>query len=545
MNSGGSTATCQTCGKAFTSAFLPDAADIARLDEILRSNAVAPETPSLQRMVSAGPIELGRYDSEIERLHKELDRLTSERHTLASYADRCRSVFAPIRRIPTELLAEIFEMCSAAVLIQLSGGTTPHEEPASLSMRHLLQLSQVSSLWHSIVINTPKLWSTILVDTCSWDECTVPPEVLLSLLQSSLNRGGNHPLTIEVISIPPHEELVLELLSRHASRWRDVFFAGADIESAKYLTAAKGNLGQLQTLDLSVNWPGVDILQVAPQLTDVTFRGEVAGVPNLPWAQIRRFVYVGEDWASQANCLSLLMRATNVETASFAMDLTAVSVEDPWQSVSSNLKSVILELADNPIHAKETVCRVLDTLTFPSLQSFSFWARTATGVAPVLPSQHFMTFADRSSFHIHLTRLQICAIITDKELLRCLSVLPQLRDLTVSDCTSPEEHTVITDALLQGLMDDTSLLVPRLNFLHLTSLLGFADSIYVDLLLTRAHGIAYFKAELWWLPARQREASSDMLNQLANLVSNRSLLFDFESGPRDRGFPFHCYQLLD
>ncbi|KAJ6577635.1 hypothetical protein B0H19DRAFT_891060, partial [Mycena capillaripes] len=55
--------------------------------------------------------ELGRYDAEIERLRNLLSGLVSERTALAAHFEACQSVFSPIRRLPVELLAEIFEMC--------------------------------------------------------------------------------------------------------------------------------------------------------------------------------------------------------------------------------------------------------------------------------------------------------------------------------------------------------------------------------------------------------------------------------------------------
>ncbi|KAJ7808530.1 hypothetical protein B0H14DRAFT_2198609, partial [Mycena olivaceomarginata] len=64
-----------------------------------------------QTMISAAQAELERYDTEITRLQTELERLTSERRALASYAEECRGLSSPIRRIPSELLAKIFDIC--------------------------------------------------------------------------------------------------------------------------------------------------------------------------------------------------------------------------------------------------------------------------------------------------------------------------------------------------------------------------------------------------------------------------------------------------
>ncbi|KAJ6537848.1 hypothetical protein B0H19DRAFT_913580, partial [Mycena capillaripes] len=72
-------------------------------------------------------VELVRYDIEIERLQNELAEIISERDALAFCAEGCRSLFSPIRRLPTELLTEIFGMCAPyeGLACQLSEYTTP------------------------------------------------------------------------------------------------------------------------------------------------------------------------------------------------------------------------------------------------------------------------------------------------------------------------------------------------------------------------------------------------------------------------------------
>ncbi|KAJ7257626.1 hypothetical protein C8J57DRAFT_1234774 [Mycena rebaudengoi] len=90
MSLGGS-AVCQACGNG--SSFLPNGGQFAALNDMLRSNVLPPETSSFRATISAAPVELRRYDAETKRLEDELERLISKRRTLASYMDRCRSVF--------------------------------------------------------------------------------------------------------------------------------------------------------------------------------------------------------------------------------------------------------------------------------------------------------------------------------------------------------------------------------------------------------------------------------------------------------------------
>jgi hypothetical protein len=124
---------------------LPNPSQIAELQNILRSNSLPPELSSIQTTISATPAELERYDWAINSVQKELNRLSSERRTLASYTDGCQSALSPIRRVPVEVLVEIFDLCLPEGTYQLSEDTTPEEEVDRLSGRHLLQLAQASS----------------------------------------------------------------------------------------------------------------------------------------------------------------------------------------------------------------------------------------------------------------------------------------------------------------------------------------------------------------------------------------------------------------
>ncbi|KAJ7146996.1 hypothetical protein C8R44DRAFT_555857, partial [Mycena epipterygia] len=90
---------------------------------------------------------LDRYDSEIQRLQEIMAKLSSDRALVESYADVCRSIFSPVRRLPTELLIEIFEMCAPPGADQISDQTTPKQE-----------FERVCSHWYGVVMGAPTLW---------------------------------------------------------------------------------------------------------------------------------------------------------------------------------------------------------------------------------------------------------------------------------------------------------------------------------------------------------------------------------------------------
>ncbi|KAJ7652464.1 hypothetical protein DFH06DRAFT_1299657 [Mycena polygramma] len=530
---------CAVCGNGFTSSLAPTPEKTLELTNILRFNAVPPDVGSFRSTILAAPTELALYDAEIERIQKILAGLVSERSALATYAEGCRRALSPIRRVPTELWAKIFDLCSPYLfqeVFNLSLSTTPEEEVDRLSNRHLLQLSQVSSLWHKIAMGTPKLWSTIALDTSLWDSATISQARLLSLLDLSLKRGGNHPLVMDigVLQEHPQSHAIVILLSKHAPRWKDVYFLSDLDSAAQLLTSAKGNLQRLEKLSLNAEWRAVDTFQAAPRLTDVKFSGRVETLPDLPWAQIRTFAYASVAAPDAFNFLSILGRCQNIITFESFISLSELPIDTNMPPVASDVEFLTFRL-ELP-RERSFVGRIFEALTLPALRSLTVAPRKLDDVSPpVWDAERFLGLADRSSFHTHLTRLEIDALITDEGLLGCLIVLPLLEELIISDCSFDDEHIVISDTLLHGLIHTvdarTPNLVPKLHFLSLTSRLHFADSVYRELLISRLPlgRDDSFKTHLWFLPDRRREFPAEVLTEVSNL--DHKGFFSFNCGP--------------
>ncbi|KAJ7926208.1 hypothetical protein B0H13DRAFT_1561228, partial [Mycena leptocephala] len=69
---------------------------------------------------------------------------------LQAHVDGCRSAFSPVRRLPPELLCEIFASC-------LPSFRDSRREPC-VAERALLEISQVCATWRSLILGTPGLW---------------------------------------------------------------------------------------------------------------------------------------------------------------------------------------------------------------------------------------------------------------------------------------------------------------------------------------------------------------------------------------------------
>ncbi|KAJ7602298.1 hypothetical protein DFH06DRAFT_1259087 [Mycena polygramma] len=495
---------CFTCGCGFMPSAIPTDAQTQELQQLLHSNAIPSDVSLLQNTIAAASSELERYGAEIQRVYNTFRSLLSSRSTLAAYESGCRSLCAPIRRLPPELLVEIFDICSV---------DTTADEFDRVSKRKLLQLSQVCAHWRKLAIGTPQLWSTILCDTSLWRPSS--SDTLLSLLDSSLSRDA-----------------VLALLSRHAPRWLNVYVS-TDLASSRYLSSVKGNLHRLEKFHMDANWNGVDILRGALCLSDFTVVGAVADIPELPWAQIRTFAYFGPTDVDLAALFLLLRDKQSIVDFTLDLDLSGVPVDISWPSLSSDIQSLHLQLGVShlPAHASQVVGLVFKSLTLPCLRALNIMPMSDPGPPPVWHSEHFLELADRSSFHSHLTRLHIDAVITEQELLRCVAVLSLLEELCLCDCRD-SEHDLITDTLLQGLSRnaENTTLLPSLAVLCLTSRLRFTDAMFLDFVSSRLPSTfgECFQAEVWWLPDRHREFPPQLVEQLSILHCEGTFRFVIE-----------------
>jgi hypothetical protein len=349
------------------------------------------------------------------------------------------------------------------------------------------------------------------------------PDRFLSLLDSALRRSGNHPLTMVMAgsSDDPCGEDALELISQHAPRWRDVLFR-SNFELAKPLVAAMGALGQLERLRLEGHWEGPEIFRVAPRLKEVTLHADLTCLPELPWAQIQKYRYVGNSHTSVA----LLGKLSYPATCSFSINFTKMSSGIAWPSLSSQVRSlalrVVVSRTGNITTISDLIRRLIESLTLPRLESFTLghYSNVATIIFPV---DNFLALAQRSSFYTHLQHLDISARLTESDFLRCLSALPVLENLSISDVRQPV-LPLVTDSLLQALTrkPDVPPLVPRLFSLHLTSLLRFTDDVFRDFIASRIDSDlgGPFEIVVYTLPTPEgrNELGRDMMGALTKWI---------------------------
>ncbi|KAJ6516620.1 hypothetical protein C8R47DRAFT_1313036 [Mycena vitilis] len=301
-------------------------------------------------------------------------------------------------QLPAELLVEIFGLCyplGEGIFAGLSDTTTPAQEVERLAKRYLLQLSQVCARWHILVVGTPMLWRTIIVDTTLWSQSNTKPATLLELLSVSLDRVGSYPLTVRVAveDEASHGTQVLELLSQHSHRWQVAHF-WTGFQSFQSVASARGKLPLLEKLEISQNddWDEFDVFEVAPRLTRFTVTGWGTRVPTVPWSQWLSYQSFEPNLLAEG--LSLLREdfpANNrCDLTMNALDIVDINLP----SIVSNVASFILTLEVDVLREPpvEVLGLILASLTLPCLDTMGLMGKA--GEPPLSwHQQHFLAFA--------------------------------------------------------------------------------------------------------------------------------------------------------
>lgn len=362
--------------------------------------------------------------------------------------------------------------------------------------------------------------------------------MLLNLVASSLQRGGEFPLDLRVAVDPDHPDghPILELLSRHSRRWKNVHM-WLHPRSFNFLVGAKGNLPLLECLTLENATKSDahyvdDIFEVAPRLNDVSLAGWLSKLPAIPWDQILDFRFENkESPALPLGMLRLLSTHTRTELLINASEITGPLEFPP---VTSHISTFIITFtAASASSTRLTLGKILGCLTLPSLSKLRV---ACEDIQPLWNQTRFLDFATRSSLCNTLTSFEIDVMLDAPELLECISVLPLLEDLYLWDCDSQGNYrAIITDDLLYQLTwrDNQTNLVPRLNFVGLNSLMQFSDASLWDFVTSRivpgrsAEGP--FGAAVAYLLCCCREFSPEFIAQLSALEDAEEMEFHISS----------------
>ncbi|KAF7340696.1 ABC protein [Mycena sanguinolenta] len=353
---------CSNCGNFYSGPPGPIIVSVSpgtRHHTLLNTNE-PPEDSELtfiHSVVSETTTRLTHLDDEISTLRERLKQLRDERTALSSYHTRNKAILSPLRRMPPEVLAEIFSW------------TLPAVQNARRSSFNMLQspwlLTRISSRWRAVSVSTPILWSRLVMDYTG-NSTVAPP---LTLVETQIHRAqklhihfyGNPSLYAD----SEHQIRVFELLSKQSSRWEELSI-GITLQMLPLLTAVRGRMPSLKRLWIDIQWydsppvQSLDCFQTAPSLIDFgvnhLYRCGPIGVPA---QQLTRY-YLDAPWQRHSAILKL---ARNLVEAHIILP-----VDERWTNATEiitlpHLRRLFL-----------SCLAALDYLKAPALEGFAMWA---------------------------------------------------------------------------------------------------------------------------------------------------------------------------
>ncbi|KAJ7670006.1 hypothetical protein DFH06DRAFT_1037954 [Mycena polygramma] len=410
-------------------------------------------------------------DARIENLTVTLNQFICERDDLAKRVQLCTAVLSPIRRLPPEIVCEIFSWTLPRT--RRVAGEPPTGAP--------WYLGQISGVWRQIALSLPSLWSSMaIIHTEDFASADFSP---LPLVEAQLIRSANAPLEVDFEWKTDEDDAVpfLDALIPHSDRWKSLcLHCCASNTLLECMRPAKGRLSRLDTLEIydsaweedNTSSQGMDIFSIAPSLTHILLTNSTFDYfsPTLfvPSAQIIRY--------------------SGVQTTEYAVDL----LRETSQLVECGLGFVDIDEG-----------RLFPTITLPHLRRMfleqgDFLAHLAAPKLEYLSCDDvdaMVSFVQRSSCHLTtlvLTQGPLTSApfaLPPEDLVSLLQHTPALKNLVLQANTTEKEHNhrVLSAMTVTGSPHD---ICPNLVFLAYgaaTSVDAFSGGVFIAMIRSRIH----------------------------------------------------------
>ncbi|KAJ6553663.1 hypothetical protein B0H10DRAFT_2124802 [Mycena sp. CBHHK59/15] len=430
--------------------------------------------------------------AKLETLLGDIDSAVLGRRALvqerAAVQARLDAIVYPVLTLPPEVVSEIFIYCLCDSRARPSFAVAP------------LLLCNICSVWRTIAVLTPALWSSVELTF----KYSLFGTSLIDLLEVWLSRTGSYPLSFSlwydeytVSKRRPEMNLLVQVLMRHSSQWEDVELRLPDPSEFHQF---KGYFPSLKRIVLehavSPSNPPVISFMDAPGLASVQLSLGCALDPIVfPWSQLTT---VKCEYLRVDDCLRLLRQTTRI------VDLTVYLKEGGSQIEHAPFSLPSLR----SLHLLREECHMdlLQHLTLPALEtlSISFENEDIT---------RFLSFLSRSS--CPLQQIIFDAWPFDQvELVKCFEAMPSLQELKL---WRPQ---YFTDSFLLQLADPTALL-PNLKALELNHVypIQFTMPALASMLSSRWHSPIRLESFRTVLHKGSTETDPESLFRLQLLVA--------------------------
>ncbi|SJL12616.1 uncharacterized protein ARMOST_16045 [Armillaria ostoyae] len=350
-----------------------------------------------------GKSRLAELETRIADAQAKLDVLLQERDSLVWNLQRCTDVLNPVRRLPSDVLREIFahSMTGPENSYSFVGGINP---TARISVPCQWRIGRVSMNWKHTALTYPRMWSMIDFTFWAYTNSRGKPRTddrlplgVARLLAMHIYRSANHLLRVRLHGDIP-EPLLLILISA-SYRWKHLCLDG------HHLRTVDSPLDALLSFQYILNesYGFETIHEQLPLLRDVTSLRRLIvdklypvvrpGIVIIPWTQICSVV-VTESFPDK-DAIALVQLAPKLDTVEF-LNVNHCPLDpsrpkpDSAHSVSLKSFSLNVKLPDS-VHGPSTkypstVTVLFDSLTLPALEHFRIDFGGACGLSESITS---------------------------------------------------------------------------------------------------------------------------------------------------------------
>jgi hypothetical protein len=348
-------------------------------------------------------------DKEMARIKEVLTRISSRRKEICAEIEQHETLLSPVRRLPDELLSEIFIHCLPSL-------PTFPESSEALTYQTPLLLAQICSRWRAVALATPAIWSDIRAFRVDpWR--TVRSKDIIALLKTFLRKSGRHPLSLALRDGCPNAQVDAALPFRDRWQYLELSLSSESIDA---LAPIRGALSSLRSLTVnnhsydSINPATLDIFEIAPQLhvVKLVYKYPTHQWIKLPWAQLTEFSLERVD-LNLDKCLDILTDCTSLISCHFH-DLSQPTPSRAYE----------LQTRPRPIHLRELsltrldLAAFLDCLTLPALYTMELHSYAFP--------KNLVDLLSRSSCILQKLTLSVSTTISMENLVRCLECTPEL-----------------------------------------------------------------------------------------------------------------------
>ncbi|KAJ6507354.1 hypothetical protein C8R47DRAFT_91072 [Mycena vitilis] len=299
---------------------------------------------------------LTRLDGEIATMRKAIDKLAEERDAINFYVEAHRALASPIRRLPLDIIEEIFMAC------------LPSSRNCVMSAKEApVILGRICSSWRAITFSTPRLWASLHIV-----EPTRPYTSAVGIFEAKvaqrlevahtwLARSATCPLSISIqcnhdtTPPSPNTRLFLNVITPFASRWRNIRLVVPPKALETFLPLTEDDVPLLKNMKIverpahpndSIEGTGWRLSQArilnCPSLTKFSLSGSDSSAElPLRWNQLINLTLMGPGWGMGEiqTCdvvLDILSKCPNLRTCKLLVQgppeghLTDSSVECPF-----------------------------------------------------------------------------------------------------------------------------------------------------------------------------------------------------------------------